>query len=75
MTRKELTLTLEGVGGRVSKSITKKTDYLIVGADGSPCWTFSCYGRKVEQAVIARQSGSPILIVHEYDFWDALMDA
>lgn len=69
-TRNEIAKIVEQHGGIYSDSVTKKTDYLIVGADGNPCWSFSCYGRKVEKAVNLRKSGHHILIVHEYDFWD-----
>lgn len=60
-------------GGKFSNTVTKSTDYLIVGADGNPCWAYSCYGRKVEKAVIMRKTGHPITIVHENDFWDELL--
>jgi hypothetical protein len=47
--RSELETLITGRGGIFSKTLVQKTDYLIVGADGNPCWAFSCYGRKVEQ--------------------------
>lgn len=59
-------------GGFYNDRVTSKTDYLIVGADGNPCWAFSCYGRKVEKAVDLRKDGQHITIVHEYDFWDEM---
>ena len=52
--------------------MTQKTDYLIVGNEGNPCWAFSCYGRKVEKAVELRKKGSNIQIINEDDFWNAL---
>lgn len=61
-------------GGVFCKSLTKDTDYLTVGSDGNPCWAYACYGRKVEQAIQQRKEGSNILLVHEYDLWDALED-
>jgi len=54
-------------------SVSSKTDYLVVGNGGNPCWAFSCYGRKVEKAVDLRKKGKPIKIVHENDFLDALI--
>ena len=50
-------------------------DYLIYGAFGNQCWAYSCYGRKVEKVVQMRKEGSKALIVHENDFWDAVLDA
>jgi hypothetical protein len=61
-------------GGVFSKSLTKNTDYLTIGGDGNPCWAYACYGRKVEQAIQYRKEGCRILLVHEYDLWDALED-
>lgn len=62
-------------GGGFSRTLTKKVNYLIVGADGNPTWAFACYGRKVEKAVQMRRKGSNLLIVHENDYWDAVWDA
>lgn len=69
-TRNEIAKTISDKGGLFNNNVTKKTNYLIVGGDGNPCWAFSCYGRKVEKAVTLRKSGSQIIIVHENDFWD-----
>lgn len=62
------------LGGTFNKGLTQKTDFLVVGAGGNPCWAFSCYGRKVERAAELRKEGHSITIVHESDFWDALED-
>lgn len=69
-TRSEVAEIVCNNGGKYHDTVTAKTDYLIVGADGNPCWAFSCYGRKVERAIELRKKGKPIIIVHEYDFWD-----
>jgi NAD-dependent DNA ligase len=69
-TRNEIAEIILKKGGSFNNNVTKKTDYLIVGGEGNPCWAFSCYGRKVEKAVQLRKDGSPITIVHENDFWD-----
>jgi hypothetical protein len=49
-------------------------DYLIVAAERSLSWAFSCYGRKVEAAMALRRAGARLAIVHETDFWDAAAD-
>lgn len=59
-------------GGSFGSSVTRKTQYLVVGNEGNPCWAYTCYGRKVEQAVELRKKGYPVLIVNESDFWTAL---
>ncbi len=74
-TRKELTETVERLGGNFASNVTKNVRYLIIGADGNPCWAYACYGRKVEKAVELRRSGVRVLIVHENDFHDAVADA
>jgi len=54
--------------------VTRRVNYLVVGADGNPCWAYACYGRKVEKTVALRKKGSAILIVHENDVHDAIAD-
>jgi len=73
-TRKAFADTIESVGGIYYNSVSRKTNYLVVGNEGNPCWAFSCYGRKVETAVNLRKNGHGILIVHENDLWDSLED-
>ncbi len=72
--RKDIAGHVTRLGGTFSANLTQKTDFLVVGAGGNPCWAFSCYGRKVEKAAEYRKDGHPIIIVHESDFWDALED-
>ena len=64
--------TVVSLGGRFADRVTRDLDYLVVGADGNPCWAFSCYGRKVEQAVVLRKQGIPVVLTHEEDFWRAV---
>lgn len=66
--------TIEKAGGKFNKGLRKDTRYLIVGSSGNPCWAYACYGRKVEEAVERRRHGQQLLIVHEFDFWDAVAD-
>ncbi len=72
--RNELQEEIVRKGGLIAESLTRKTDYLIVGDNGNPAWAFSCYGRKVEKALALRKEGHTIMIVHEYDFADVLDD-
>ena len=71
-TRKEIANIVTEFGGIYKDSVTQKTQYLIVGDDGNPCWAYSCYGRKIEAAVALRKNGKAIVIVNEKDFWAAL---
>lgn len=74
-TRKELAATVERLGGAFAPNITKSVQYLVIGADGNPCWAYACYGRKVEKAVELRKAGVRIMLIHENDFHDAVADA
>lgn len=62
------------LGGISAKHVSKKVNYLVIGAEGNPCWAYACYGRKVEEAVKLRKEGITLLIVHEHDFHDAVAD-
>ena len=73
-TRDQFTEIVINLGGRVVNNISKLVDYLIIGAAGNPCWAYSCYGRKVEAAVNLRKQGYHILLVHENDFKDAILN-
>ncbi|PYG88510.1 BRCA1 C Terminus (BRCT) protein [Ruminiclostridium sufflavum DSM 19573] len=63
---------VESLEGKFKDSVIKDTKYLVIGNNGNPCWAFSCYGRKVEQAMDLRKKGKSILIIHENDFWHAV---
>ena len=60
-------------GGVFTENIRNDLDYLIIGDEGNPCWAFTCYGRKVELAVEMRRRGHRVLLLHERDFWDAVV--
>ena len=72
--RKGLAAMVGERGGAFHDNLRNDTHYLIIGADGNPCWAFACYGRKVEDAMARRRQGQKLLIVHENDFWDAVGD-
>ena len=74
-TRGEMSETVTSLGGVVRSSVSSKTDYLIVGNAGNPCWAHACYGRKIEEAMAIRKNGGKVIIVNETDFWDAAEDA
>ena len=74
-TRAELVQEIEALGGKFRSSVTGKTDYLVVGNAGNPCWAYSCYGRKIEEAMALRKEGAKVQIINETDFWDAVWDA
>lgn len=71
-TRNEIAAHILNRGGLFTNAVTRDVRYLVVGAKGTPCWAFSCYGRKIEKAIELRKEGYPIIIVNEHDFWRAL---
>ncbi|MBB4805743.1 hypothetical protein HNP38_001015 [Chryseobacterium defluvii] len=71
-TRNELQEAIQNKGGISVNNISKKTDYLIIGDMNNACWSYSCYGRKVEKALDLRKSGHTIVLVHEFDIFDAV---
>ncbi len=73
-TRRDISERIAALGGLVKTAVSGKTDYLIVGNEGNPCWAFTCYGRKIEEAMRFRREGAKVLIVGENDFWDAVLD-
>lgn len=73
-TRSQLMEMVSRLGGELVPSMSAKVRYLVIGAEGNPCWAYACYGRKVEKAVELRKSGVRLLIVHENDFHDAVAD-
>ncbi|RMG22716.1 MAG: hypothetical protein D6732_25455 [Methanobacteriota archaeon] len=56
---------IESLGGFVKSSVSKKTNYLVVGEQGNPCWSYACYGRKVEKAMELNKQGAEIKIIPE----------
>lgn len=73
--RKEVADKIHAFGGFYRNTLSGLTDYLVVCTQGSPMWIYSCYGRKVENAIAMRKSGHRIQIVHENDLWDYFEDA
>jgi NAD-dependent DNA ligase len=55
-----------GFGGTCTSSVSKSTDYLVIGEYATGAWSQSSFGRKIEQAVQLRADGAPIFIVAEH---------
>jgi hypothetical protein len=72
--RQDFAMVIADRGGTAVGGVSKRVHYLVIGADGNPCWAYACYGRKVERAVALRKEGHPIVLVHEKDFHDAVAE-
>lgn len=63
--RKKVQAMIEGKGGLIQKTVTKVTDYLVVGELASRNWIHSAYGRKIEKAIKLRDNGCSVSIIDE----------
>lgn len=61
-------------GASVVPSLTKKTDYLVVGANVTETWKHSSFGNKIMVATKWRHAGCPIAIISESHWRDALLE-
>lgn len=62
------------LGGTVIDNVTKRMNYLVIGAMIEPQWAHTTYGRKIEQAMQYREKGAEISIVTEQQWTAALQD-
>lgn len=72
--RREIEAVIAQLGGKPHPRVVNELDYLVVAAERTYSWAFSCYGRKVEAAMKLRRAGVQLTVVHESDFWDAAED-
>ena len=70
--RKEIAEKIELFGGFVVNNVSSKLNYLVVCDEKNSCWAFTCYGRKIEEAIKQRKQGTKLVIVHEFDLYDTL---
>jgi len=67
--RRDLHAIIEKIGGVPKNNVTKGLSYLVIGAQSSPCWVYSTYGRKIEEVIENRRHRkSKTIILHEDDF-------
>lgn len=64
-TRKAVEALIQEQGGATEPALTRRTNYLVIGALASEAWVMSTHGRKIEEAVALRGSGHPVAIVSE----------
>jgi NAD-dependent DNA ligase len=58
--------------GALSGSLTRGTQYLVIGIYATDSWAHSSYGRKIEKAVAMKAEGVPIKIIGEAHWVEAL---
>ena len=67
--------TIVELGGSVVSGPTQDTDYLVIGEFCSPDWVHTTFGRSIERAIELRDQGTPIRIISERHWVDALAEA
>ncbi len=61
-------------GGIYQEEVTKETDYVVVGALGSPSWKHGKFGNKIKGAIYYQRNDIPIQIIRESDFKRAIIE-
>lgn len=61
-------------GAKISKTVTKKIDILVLGEDGNVAWKYGNYGTKYEKAKQLNENGANILVYKENDIIGYLED-
>ena len=65
-TRRDCQNIVRNLGGEVANSVTRKLDYLVLGAYVTDSWVHESFGRKIEKAVEYRDvKGTGLAIVSE----------
>jgi hypothetical protein len=68
LTRAAAQKKVEDIDGTISKSVTKKLDFLVVGDEGSPLFSEGKKGSKLTKAEAYQEEGLPIQIISETDW-------
>lgn len=66
--RKDLSSIVKTLGGMATNTIINNLDYLVIGAQSSPAWIYSTYGRKIETAMQKNKFKNQVNIIQEKDF-------
>ena len=66
-TRRDCQNVVRNLGGEVANGVTRKLDYLVLGAYVTDSWAHESFGRKIEKAVEYRDvKGTGLAIVSEH---------
>ena len=72
-TRKMMQDATSRAGGTVERSITMRTNFVVLGTYVTPAWVHQSFGRKIQKAMDYRdRKGTGVQIVHEEDWARAL---
>jgi hypothetical protein len=68
-TKTDVELFIIAHGGKIHPSVTRAVDYVLVGNEGDPGWSYGTYGAKVKKAMEMKEKGYPIKIISEKDLF------
>ena len=71
-TRPECLAAVDNLSGIGQNSVTRSTDYLVIGNEASDRWAEGSHGRKIEKAMILRMETGKPAIISEADWTAAL---
>ncbi|HCW73191.1 MAG TPA: hypothetical protein DHM90_04690, partial [Clostridiaceae bacterium] len=71
--KEQIAALLERCGAAVCSTVTRKTDVLVVGGEGSREWSFGNYGTKVKKAMEMKAKGIEIDIITEEELSGFIM--
>ena len=72
-TRKMMQDATSRAGGTVERSITMRTNFVVLGTYVTPAWVHQSFSRKIQKAMDYRdRKGTGVQIVHEEDWARAL---
>lgn len=73
--RNDVARLFEGLGAVCKGAVTGKTDYVIVGGQGSVDWSCGSYGSKIKKAMELQSKGSKVQILKESDLPDYIKES
>lgn len=72
-TRRECVKAVEKRGGTAKDSVTKETNFLVIGAMASPDWITANFGRKIQKAAEMVSSGKHDIAIVREETWSAFL--
>ena len=61
-------------GAIMQRTVTQKTNILVVGGQGSSAWSAGNYGTKIKKALELQAKGFSIMIIREADFFKSIKE-
>ena len=60
------------LGGQTERTVSRRTDYLVLGSLGGDDWSQSSYGALIDEVVQYRMRGVPVAVISEEHWAEAL---